>query len=517
MNRTALLLFPPNWTACVNSPHLGLPLLCGSAKRVGWNCETWDLSERFYRTHANPPARFSIVHAAANGDFATLDRLYFDWEDQLRSLPGLQGLNNPFGLLSGYSFAANKSLRDATEVIKEGTIYTNFLNEWLLPQIVTRDPAVVGVTIASQEQLLPAIELLLTIRSNLPNVFLVLGGNVVTRLRETNAFRLLQSLVDQIVIFQGDQAFADLLRAIDEFGVVGARKVSPGIVGDELIPYQFWPVPDFTGIAFDEFVGTPALSYVSTRGCYWGKCHFCAIPAGWSTKGYGGSAPGEFVADQLIRMVEATGIRRIKFVDEAIAPAKTDPISDRLRELGAQVEWEAYARLEPAWEDGGLLTRAYSGGLRKLYFGLEQAPNTDRSILGKNDRGDMVQILQRCHDAGIKVHLFCMVGHPGSSRADAQATVDFLVENDSLIDTADLVGFRLDRGTTVSGVRSLPAGERDWSMSLSYEPCAPGVLSMEEVDELEFSCQETLWEMVPRLLHPLYRIATNAVPVESPN
>jgi len=162
-------------------------------------------------------------------------------------------------------------------------------------------------------------------------------------------------------------------------------------------------------------------------------------------------------------------------------------------------------RLEPAWEDCGLLQEARASGLRKLYFGLEQAPTASREVFGKNDRGDPLRILHRCHEAGIAVHLFCMVGHPGTSREDAAATVHFLVENESLVDTADLVGFRLDRGTTVAGVRATPDGS-DWAMSMPYEATEPGVLCAAEVGELEMVCQEALWEAVPRLLHPLYRI-----------
>lgn len=509
MNRSAVLVFPPNWTACVNSPHLALPLIAGAAKTYGWHCETFDLSEYFYRTYGRPPARENVVSAASNQRFKELDKLYFDWEDQFRSHRSSLESGNEFGLLSGYSFAGQRTLKQTLASLTEGTIYSRFINNDCVPQLAAKQPDLVGVTIASQEQLLPSVQLLFQIRQQLPNAFLLLGGNIVTRLRGTSAFETLCSLVDQVVLFQGDRSIIKTLQAIDADGISKARRLLPKIVADESIPYEQWPLPDFAGIAFDKFVGIPSLSYVSTRGCYWGKCHFCAIPAGWSTRGYAGSAPGDFVAEQLFKMVAATGIRRIKFVDEAVPPAKIDPLSHRLRELNLQVEWEGYARLESAWEDSNLLERAHAGGLRKLYFGLEQAPSTDRLLLGKNDRGNMMHILHACRDAGIKVHLFCMVGHPRSSRTDAIATVDFLVENEALIDTADLVGFRLDRGTRVAGVRPVANQDCDWAMSLKYEPTESGVLSMAEVDELEFSCQEALWENVPRLLHPLYRIATS--------
>ena len=504
MTLRAILLFPPNWTACVSGPHLALPLMAGVAKRLGWQAETWDLSEIFYRTYAVPPTHSSLLDTVHDQNFDVLDELYFGWEDQFRSIDPFNESN--FGLLTGYRFHEMKSmsLAEVAKVTIQGTVYSKFL-ERVINKLETIHPQVIGLTIASREQVVPAIQLLSEIRTKMPETFLVLGGNNVTRLRASPAFNVFTSLVDHIVLFQGDVAFANVLTAIRELGVKNARRDFPKVTSDELVPYESWPVPDFSGIAFDKMIGTPVLSYVSTRGCYWGKCAFCAIPAGWSTKGYGGSAPPDFVAHQLVDMTRETGIPRVKFVDEAVPPSKVVPLSRRLTELGANVEWEGYVRLEPAWEDLDLLKEAHDGGLRKLYFGLEQAPSTNRLILGKNDRGDAMKILRGCKQVGIKVHLFCMVGHPGSSHADARATVRFLVENESLIDTADLAGFRLDRGTKVPGVRPLPEA-CDWSMALQYEPTQDGVLSNEEVSELEVSCQEELWETVPRLLHPLYRI-----------
>jgi hypothetical protein len=215
-------------------------------------------------------------------------------------------------------------------------------------------------------------------------------------------------------------------------------------------------------------------------------------------------------------MAIETGIPRVKFVDEAVPPSKVRLLSKRLRELGGGIEWEGYARLETAFEDVAFLEEARAGGLRKLYFGLEQAPTSSRVVFGKNDRADSLRILHACYQAGIAVHLFCMVGHPGTSREDAEATLRFLLENESLVDTADLVGFRLDRGTKVPGVRPVPVNGSDWVMSMCYESTEAGVLSPEEVGELETACQETLWEAVPRLLHPLYRIVGHWETLQDP-
>jgi len=505
--KRAILIFPPNWSACTSSPHLALPLLVGASRKLDWYIETWDLSEQFYRIFSIPPSRNAIFSALSQADFNALDELYFNWEDQLRSIPSFAREAVPFRLLSGYRLSKLRSLplEEVKRLVQKGTVYTPFFVDNVLPKLVQAEPSVVGVTIASQNQMVPAIELLQLLRQSLPETYIILGGNIITRLRDSSAFKTLTSLADQVVLFQGEMAFYKILSTVDKVGVKKSREYLPSVVSEINLPYVSWPTPVFDGISFEHYVGIPVLPYVSTRGCYWGKCDFCAIPAGWSPKGYAGSAPCDFVAGQLAQMVMETGIPRVKFVDEAFLPRKVLPLCNLLHNAGINLEWEAYARLEPDWENATFLDKARDGGLRKLYFGLEQAPSKSRELLGKNDLGDPLRILKACANAGVEVHLFCMVGYPGTSREDAKTTVQFLLENEPLVDTADLVGFHFDCGTKVKGIRPIRNSNCDWRMSIPYEPTCSGILSAQEVSELEIECQEILWSTVPRFLHPLYR------------
>lgn len=511
---SVLLLFPLNWSACVSAPHLALPMMSGAAASAAWDSETLDLSALYYSLSLEKPLRADVERAIRHSDYSSLDEMYFKWEDDIRRVSG----RSDFQLLSGFPSTpwSSAPLSEVAEgILAAGSPFSAFYRDLAIPTIVARSPSVVGITIASSHQVVPTLELLLRLRAAMPDVYVILGGNVLTRLRESPALGVFQRLVDRLVLFQGERAFIETLDAVKRLGVSEARRRLPAMAGDESIPYGEWPCPSFEGIDLEAYPGVPALSYVSTRGCYWGRCHFCAIPAGWSTTGYGGSAPPHFVADQLRAMKAATGVSRIKFVDEAFPPAKARPLGRLL--AGDGIEWEAYARLEPSWQDLGLLEEAHAGGLRKLYLGLEQAPSTDRRVLNKNDQGDVFKIMLACSAVGIKVHLFCMVGHPGTTEADADATTRFLIDHSEYIDTADLVAFRLDRGTRVPGVRPAISTRSDWNLSVAFEPTEAGVLSQEAVTAMEGECQERLWQTVPRLLHPLYRLVSPWTPAERPS
>jgi hypothetical protein len=483
--------------------------LAGVGREAGWRVECCDLTAEFCRAYCSPPAANRLCRAISGNDYAQVDALYFDWEDQFQSISGGFEHALDFRLLSGYLLRRFRDLPLARVVneLKDGTIHSPFLRQHVVPRLAASRPEIVGVTIASEHQVVPAIEVLQLVREVLPESYVLLGGNVVTRLRDSTAFAVLRSLADGVVVFQGELAFQTVLDYISEMGVKRARQELPGVMGHESIPVESWPTPSFDGLDLRGYVGISALPYVSTRGCYWGRCSFCAIPMGWSQMGYAGSAPAEFVVKQLVRMGEETGVPRFKFVDEAMPPAKARRLGRLLSGVGS-IEWEAYARLEPAWEEPTLLHEAAAGGLRKLYFGLEQAPSTDRLVLNKNDRGNITRIMRNCREAGVKVHAFCMVGYPGTGRADALATASFLVDHADVIDTADLVGFRLERGKAVPGTRPNPTREVDWRVSVPFVPTEMGVLCCEEVQELEGECQELLWERAPRLLHPLYRVVS---------
>ncbi len=491
-----VFLFPPNWSAITNSPHLALPLLAGTIASENAKIKIWDLSKEFYNSYGSQPDKNVIINACDIEDFEVLDKLYFNWEDDFIKLARERKFE--FGLISGFYKEIEPTFNNYHDQIKEGTIFSQFYNQHVYPILKEITPSLIGISISSVNQLLSTLELLIGLRKILPKTKIVLGGNVVTRLKNSAEFIRINKLVDYIVFYQGEKAINKICNL--------SMTPSVHIFADEYIPINEWPIPNFDGLNLKEYPGIPTLPFVSTRGCYWGKCSFCAIPAGWSRKGYSGSMTPDLMIQQIKHLVLKYKINRIKFVDEAFPPSKVIPLSYLINGNNLKIHWEAYVRLEQQWEDENFLRTAYEAGCRKLYFGLELSPYSKRDCFHKNDNANIITIIEACKKIGILVHLFCMVGHPGTTEDDAKLTVKFLIDHQNQIDTADLVGFQLHRGISIKGLYPKKRQKNTLALTYDYNSNNGNVLLPKEVKILENKCQERIWDEVPRLLHPLYRI-----------
>jgi hypothetical protein len=376
------------------------------------------------------------------------------------------------------------------------------------------DPGVVGIGIAVPSQILPALYAARALRNCGFSGSIILGGNVVTRLATKMALPWLFDLVDGLVLFQGEIALPAICDAPDrrQWASIpnlvwrdnGAIRTNPTQV---LSPAQFGP-PDFQGLPIQDYWGTQFLPAIGSRGCYYGRCSFCSIPYGWGNGGFLGNDTAESVVDQLQTGVTRHGIRRFKFVEEALHPGLLLRVADQLIDRGLEVEFEGYARYDQSWFAPGLLQRLSDAGLRKLYLGLELAPSQNRDLLNKADHADPAGLLTALSDHGILAHVFCMFGYPGTGIDDALTTVDFALKHESLIDTLDVFPFYFATHTNVHGVVVKEEPDRDWALEYKYEPALPGVLSMEEVAALTADLETFLWRTTPRWLHPVYRLSS---------
>jgi radical SAM superfamily enzyme YgiQ (UPF0313 family) len=384
-------------------------------------------------------------------------------------------------------------------------------------EIESAGTEIVGICVAASFQLTFAFQIADRLRASGYDGHIVLGGNTVSRLLSELSAHWVFDLVDALIPFQGEAPLLDLCAALEK---QNSLELVPGIVWRDpkrrvvrnsparnLSPDSH-AIPDYTDLPLNAYWGVNYLCVVAARGCYYGKCSFCAIPYGWGNGGFGGTRSADRTFADMLVLHERHGTTRFKFVDEALSPHFMRELAALVANSRAPFEWEGYTRLERSWTDEAFVRDVAYGGFKKGYFGLELLPSEGRSLLNKRDQADPTHLLEMCNAHGIRTHLFCMFGYPGTGEHDAARTTDFLLRNQSLIDTADIFPWSYAKHTTVENVRPLIKPGEDLTLEFEHRSIGPPVLSAQEVTELASKYEELLWAEVPRLLHPTYRLVS---------
>lgn len=503
------VLFPPGWSLDVSGPHVALPLLRGFASTRGIDLTTYDLNAAIAAAYGAMVTQTAAVEAVAIG---TLDAMNEPWFQAQRLLDSAaDGFGGRWSIRNGYEphGYSNRSSESVRRAATQDLPYTAFLRRNVLPELLEFD--VIGLSVAVPGQFLGAFHLATLLRRAGYGGKLLLGGNAITRLGQDLARDWVFDLVDGVVLFGGELALVATLSAQTAWPAA-----IPNLMwrsGDEIVTNEIrhlrpgeFVAPAYDSVRLDSYWGVPHLPALGFRGCYYGKCPFCAIPYGWGANGMlGMESPGGVLAS-LRTASELTGVSRFKFVDEAMHPQFLRAFVNLFQCAAPEIEFEAYARLDPFLVDSRLMAKAARAGLRKLYIGLELAPTTNRATLMKSDLSNITEVLRLLSSLGVKAHLFCMFGYPGTTTDDALRTMEFLFKNRQSIDTVDIAEFRLERHTSVPNVIPLTSDDEDWALSYSYESANGAAMAEPEVAALCDDMQDLVWREQPTWFHPIYRV-----------
>jgi anaerobic magnesium-protoporphyrin IX monomethyl ester cyclase len=299
-------------------------------------------------------------------------------------------------------------------------------------------PRYFGISVIGTEQLLPSLTLSRCLKSAFPEVPIVVGGSVFSRLveRTDRIKEVLGRYFDVICRYEGEVPMDAFLGAADPL-----RERTPGIAfmqGEDVIKTDLAPqltmedipTPDFDGIDLKKYFSPEVvLPLLTTRGCYWDKCAFCYHGMIYGDR-YRMRAPEAFAAD-VDALHSKYRVRHFALNDEAIPPKLFEKLPaviprDKYFFTGLY-KFEKYFEAEH-------FEKMYSIGFRSLYIGLETASERVQQHMRKNNtQAVMLSNLRDAHEAGIWSHTFNFFGFPTETREEAQETIDFLVNNANII------------------------------------------------------------------------------------
>ena len=376
-------------------------------------------------------------------------------------------------------------------------IYREVFEQLVKPAIEAEQPDVIGISVVLQQQLFSTVTFCALIKQQFPNIHVTIGGNTVTRLRDVLPQTPgLFALFDSAVVYEGETAFLQLVEAVAAGGDLSEipnliYRDAAGIHTSSLTYAEDMaslPPPDFDGLPLEKyFVPDRMLSYLATRGCYWGRCEFCDHGEGY-TAGYR-TKKIEQIIEEIRQLKSKYNVRHFHFTDESYPPALFRKLCRQLIEKNVDILWQTHMRFEKSLLEESLWKDAWASGCRYLHFGYESGNERVLRLMDKATTKEVIRrSLQLSAEVGIWNHAMGFFGFPGETREEARDSVEFLHENKDLVHSVGFGTFDLSKHTPVAknperwGV--IPYKNPDWDLALDYYYTVQQGLSVEEAERV---------------------------------
>ncbi|WP_347000546.1 PqqD family peptide modification chaperone [Dehalogenimonas sp. THU2] len=328
----------------------------------------------------------------------------------------------------------------------------------LIPSIKEEKPDVIGITIAAESQLIPALTLSRILKSSFDKAHVCIGGHVVTVLADaiTKHEQFFKEFFDSAILHEGELPLLKLVEALKQQTTL---EDVPNLIyydGDGIhttnitppLDINSLPTPCFDGLNLERYFGPePVLPLLSSRGCYWNNCAFCGHTLGWG----GPYQPRDVlkVIGDIESLAHKHGIRHFAFCDEGISPEVLSKLSDEIVMRGLSINCSTNIRLEKQFTPT-LCRKMARAGFRFLSMGFESCCDRVLRLMVKGTTKSIAaEVCRNVYESGIWNHVYFMVGFPGETLGEAKETVDFLMSSQNIIRTFFVEYFNLGKGSGI--------------------------------------------------------------------
>lgn len=340
-------------------------------------------------------------------------------------------MGNPEENLSGILSATADTVRNP---------FIRLYEDYLVGKVRWKDYGLVGLSIIHIGQVIPGLTLARLLRKRFGHLHIVIGGSVFNRHADLldNKQALFEEFFHSAIVSEGEKPLEELvghlkagksLKTVPNLIYMEEQKVihNPKI---EALPYDQLVCPTFDQLPLKKYLMPyPVLPYMSSRGCYWGKCTFCTHSFIYDS--YYRKENETRVAEELGHLGKKYKTKYFTFSDEAISPNAFNRMSKAILKQGVEMRSLGMLKFESGEKESPeLFEDIYKAGFLMLFFGLESANDRILKIIDKGcDQDTERSVLKNSSDAGIWNHLYLFFGFPTEEREEAEDTIKFTVEN----------------------------------------------------------------------------------------
>lgn len=291
-------------------------------------------------------------------------------------------------------------------------------------QIKGISEGIVGIS-TTLKQINETLRIAALIKQNNSGIPIIVGGAGVI------VFDLdpsLTSHVDLIIKGEAEKYIIPLLNKIKNF----QKKQKPQTITcknpsnlDELPypAYDLFPLERYLTI-WKKNTGITSVSMITSRGCPY-RCIFCDKNiSGWKFRA---RSPKNVVNEMEFLLKKYKNIDDIFFYDDLFVAdrARVIEICHEIRRRKLEVSWSAQGRVDRIDEE--MLHEMKEAGCTELYFGVESGSDRILQWLRKGfTKKQIIQAFKLCHKVGIKPGMYLIVGVPGETKEDINATKDLI-------------------------------------------------------------------------------------------
>ena len=482
------LLFPPQWYP--SQPYLALPTLKAHLESKGHEVDQFDLNIECYdvflskeylercveiirRRLADPTRSMDDqevrpIYKDILSDVAFLETVLNEVEDAKNVLRDenrffqfetySQAYTNLKIAMQLISYAHHPSRLDLDSFFMQGnpeehlsgimsatedTVRNPFLlmfEQYLAPKISWDDYGIVGLSIIHIGQVIPGLTLARQLRRRYPHLHIVVGGSVFNRHADLldDKQQLFKEFFHSLIVSEGELPLDHLVSHLKENKPLQTVPNLIYLEGDKVIrnpktealPYEEMVCPTFDQLPLEKYLMPyPVLPYMSSRGCYWGKCTFCTHSFIYDS--HYRKENEVRVAEELDHLSKKYKTKYFTFSDEAISPNAFNRMSKEILKRGVEMRSLGMLKFESGEKESPeLFDDVYRAGFLMLFFGLESANDRILSVIDKGcDQETERTVLRHSSEAGIWNHLYLFFGFPTEERAEAEDTIRFTIEN----------------------------------------------------------------------------------------